>query len=329
MNFQRTVKLETPMHKKVRNLQEFLKSYSGKIGLVSHINPDGDAVGSLLGLYLFLKKAGKRVTPYLAEKVPHYLDFLPDVDKIQSKLDATDIDLIILIDATEFSRTGFNAPQTTPIIRIDHHISGRTYSKYDVVIPGAPSTASILLKFARKYDETLISTDIKKCLYTGLLTDTVSFRHSNSFPWAFKDAYYLVSTNLDVTDIASLVYERKKIKTLQLLARVLSTIFIRDQVAIITIGKELLLEYNIDRSETEGFVSYPLSVDEAIVGVSIVEIEEDRWRTSLRGKNKVNLAKVAETFGDGGHFNAAGCTINGKLDEVIDSLIRTIKIHKV
>jgi len=316
------------MTKKVINLVELVKATKGKIGIVSHLNPDGDAVGSLLAFYLFLKKAGKRVIPFLKDNVPYFLNFLPGIGEIEKEI-THDLDLIFLVDASEFSRTGFPEPTDTRIVRIDHHISGKTYSNYDLVVPQAPSTTSLIMKIIKKYDPSKIDKDIKTCLYTGLLTDTSSFRHSNSFKWAFKDAYSLVNNGLDVTDIASLVYERKKLKTLQLLSKALSTIMVREQVGIISVRREFLEEFGLDRSETEGFVNYPLSLDEAIVGMSMVEVDKQVWRISLRGKNKVNLAKVAESFGGGGHFNAAGCTLRGSEKEVIDSLINAIKKYKI
>jgi len=316
------------MTKKINNLVNLIKNTMGEIGVVSHLNPDGDAVGSLLALYLFLKKIGKKVTPFLKDNVPYFLDFLPGIKEIKKEI-TPNLDLIFLVDASEYSRTGFPEPSNKIIVRIDHHISGKSYSNYDLVVPEAPSTTSLIMKIVKKYDPSIIDKDIKTCLYTGLLTDTSSFRHSNSFRWAFKDAYYLVNNGLDVTDIASLVYERKKLKTLQLLARSLSTITVKDEVGIILIKREFLEEFGLDKSATEGFVNYPLSIDEAIVGMSMVEVDKNIWRVSLRGKNKVNLAKVAETFGGGGHFNAAGCTIKGSEEEVINSVIEAVKKYKV
>ncbi|MGB9824722.1 MAG: DHH family phosphoesterase [Candidatus Hydrothermia bacterium] len=316
------------MQDKFVNLVKFLKDTQNKIGLITHVNPDGDAIGSLLGFYLFMKKAGKNVIPILNDKVPSYLDFLPGILDIKNEMD-DETEILILIDASEFSRTGLQDPLGKRIIRVDHHISGKNYSEYDIVIPEAPSTASIILKLLREYNETLIDKDIKTCIYTGLLTDTSSFRHSNSFKWAFEDAYYLVNNGLDVTGIASLVYERKKLKTLKLLGKVLSEIFVKEGVAFIVIKRSFLEELGLDRSETEGFVNYPLSVEEAYVGVSITEISDGEWRVSLRGKNRVNLAKVAETFGGGGHFNAAGCTIKGKLDDVIELIVKSVKEYSV
>jgi len=316
------------MTKKINNLVNLIKNTKGEIGVVSHLNPDGDAVGSLLALYLFLKKIGKKVTPFLKDNVPYFLDFLPGIKEIKKEI-TPNLDLIFLVDASEYSRTGFPEPSNKLIVRIDHHISGKSYSNYDLVVPEAPSTTSLIMKIVKKYDPSIIDKDIKTCLYTGLLTDTSSFRHSNSFRWAFKDAYYLVNNGLDVTDIASLVYERKKLKTLQLLAKSLSTITVKDEVGIILIKREFLEEFGLDKSETEGFVNYPLSIDEAIVGMSIVEVDKNIWRVSLRGKNKVNLAKVAETFGGGGHFNAAGCTIKGSEEEVINSVVEAVKKYKV
>ncbi len=316
------------MQDKFLNLVKFLRETQAKIGLITHVNPDGDAIGSLLGFYLFLKKAGKDVVPILNDRVPSYLDFLPGTVDIKNEIDS-ETEIIFLLDASEFSRTGLQEPAGKKIIRVDHHISGKNYSEYDIVISEAPSTASIILKFLREYSEALIDKDIKTCIYTGLLTDTSSFRHSNSFKWAFEDAYYLVNNGLDVTGIASLVYERKKLKTLKLLGKVLSEIFVKDGVAFIVIKRSFLVELGLDRSETEGFVNYPLSVEEAFVGVSVTEISDREWRVSLRGKSKVNLAKVAETFGGGGHFNAAGCTINGKLDEVIELIVKTVKEYSI
>ncbi len=319
----------SPMYKKLKNFVEFVKNFDGKIGLISHKNPDGDAVGSLLALYLFLKKAGKDVKPILLDKVPDFLDFLPGVKEIESKLEANTFDLLILLDASEFSRTGFSDPPNKLIIRVDHHISGKKYSPYDIIVTESPSTASLIYEIIKRYDYKLIDKEIKTCIYTGLLTDTSSFRHSNSFRWAFRNAYELVNNGLDVTDIASLVYERKKLKTLQLLGHALSGLTILNNAAFIKITSGMLEYYGLDRSETEGFVNYPLSLEEAIVGVSIIEVEKDIWRVSLRGKNRVNLAKVAEAFGGGGHFNAAGCTIKGKDEEVINALIEKIAEFKI
>jgi len=312
------------MVEKIRKLVNLIKKENGRIALVTHMSPDGDAVGSLTGFYLFLKKVGKDVDAVLKDDVPYFLDFVPGIKEIKKDFDGK-YDLIFLLDASGFERTGFKLPPAPLIIRIDHHISGKAYSEYDLIIPEAPSVGSLILKIIREYDEKLLDQDIKIALYTALLTDTASFRHANSFRWAFEDAHYLVSNGLDVTHIASMVFERKHLKTYKLLERALSTLTLDGNIGYIVIRKSFFEEVGANPEEIQGFVSYPLSIIDADVGVRFSEHPENFWRISLRGKGKVNLALVAEELGGGGHFNAAGCRLMGREHEVVQKVLDTIR----
>lgn len=312
------------MVEKVKKLVDLIRKEKGRIALVTHISPDGDAVGSLTGFYLFLKKIGKDVDAILKDDVPYFLDFVPGINEIKKDFRGK-YDLIFLLDASGFERTGFESAPAPKIIRIDHHISGKIYSEYDLIIPEAPSAGSLILKIIREYDESLLDHDIKTALYTALLTDTASFRHANSFKWAFEDAHYLVSNGLDVTHIASMVFERKHLKTYKLLEKALSTLTLEGNIGYIVIRKSFFEEVGANPEEIQGFVSYPLSIISADVGVRFSEYPENFWRISLRGKGKVNLALVAEELGGGGHFNAAGCRLEGKESEVIHKVLETIR----
>jgi len=312
------------MIEKIKKLVDLIRNERGRIALVTHMSPDGDAVGSLTGFYLFLKKMGKDVDAILKDDVPYFLDFVPGINEIKRDFEGK-YDLIFLLDASGFERTGFESAPAPQIIRIDHHISGKIYSEYDLIIPEAPSVGSLILKIIREYDEKLLDQDIKTALYTTLLTDTASFRHANSFKWAFEDAHYLVSNGLDVTHIASMVFERKHLKTYKLLEKALSTLTLDGNIGYIVIRKSFFEEVGANPEEIQGFVSYPLSIIDADVGVRFSEHPENFWRISLRGKGKVNLALVAEELGGGGHFNAAGCRLVGKESEVIHKVLETIR----
>jgi len=306
---------------------ERLKREEGDILLVTHHNPDGDGIGSMLALYRFLKKKGKNVRMAMKDDSPHIYDFLPDVEKIEKLPIQHRFSLAVILDAAGMYRA--DAPvDAKEYMRIDHHIGGVFESINDYVDPYASSTTVVVGRILREWDESCIDKEIATCLYTGLLTDTGSFKHNNVNEEAFEFAKYLVSKGIDPSEIASLIFERNRPAVIHLLHKVLSTLELDygGKIASLVVRREFIENTGAEEEDTEGFVNFARSIDGVEVAfIMIQKPDKETWRVSIRGKGKINVQKIAKKFGGGGHRDAAGCRIKGEEKEVRRKLIQTIK----
>jgi len=304
-----------------------LESFNGKILIFTHENPDADGIGSMLALYIFLKKKGKDVECAMKDPVPEVLDFLPQVEKIKTLPNKEPYDIGILVDAAGINRAGTDV-KAKEFIRVDHHIGGDFYGGSDTVDTTAPSTTYIVANILREWNENLIDKDIATCLYTGLITDTGAFRHNNVDDRAFDMAKFLVQKGADPHYIATMVYERNKLSTVKLLQETLSTLKLYEngKISSLTVERKTLQKCGAKEEETEGLVNYARSIDGVEVAFIMIQKEDlQTWRVSLRGKGKVDVRNIAAHFGGGGHRDAAGCRIKGAKEEVEKKLVERIK----
>jgi len=302
---------------------EFIKDFK-RIAIVSHIRPDGDAVGSVLGFANFLKRKGKEPFPVLKHGVPSVFSFLPGVNEILT--DLPEADLYILVDASEWERTGFPDPDG-PVVRFDHHITGDRYSEHDLLDPEAPSATSLLLRFLKFWDEKALHEDVVLPLYVGLLTDTGGFKNREGTR-AFEDALYLVKRGVNPRKVAELIFREKPIEMYRLLSLALKTLRVVEdgRVAYMVVRKEFFEEVGASREHSEGFVEYPLSLRGVIVAMKVEWDPEGYWKVGLRSKDGgPNVAAIAEKFGGGGHYFSAGCRVFGEEKEVIEALLSEIR----
>ncbi|WP_293445550.1 bifunctional oligoribonuclease/PAP phosphatase NrnA [Persephonella sp.] len=306
---------------------ERLKREEGEILLVTHHNPDGDGIGSMLALYRFLKKKRKNVRMAMKDKAPHVYDFLPDIEKIEKLPINHRFNLAVILDAAGMYRA--DAPvDAKEYLRIDHHIGGVFESINDYVDPYAASTTVVVGRMLREWDEKCIDKEIAICLYTGLLTDTGSFKHNNVNEEAFEFARYLTSKGVDPSRIASLIFERNKPSAIHLLQKVLSTLelFYTGKIASLVVKRDFINKTGADEEDTEGFVNFARSIEGVEVAFIMIQKPDlETWRVSLRGKGRINVQKIAKRFGGGGHRDAAGCRIKGSEREVKQKLIEAIK----
>ena len=304
-----------------------LKKEKGNILIFTHENPDADGIGSMLALYEFLKKEGKNVECGIKDPVPHILDFLPDVDKVQKLPNEKEYDLAILVDAAGSFRAGCEI-KAKEIIRIDHHIGGNKESNYDFIDTYAPSTTFLIAKILRYWDEEKIDESIAINLYTGLITDTGSFRYNNVTEEAFELADFLVRKGVDPHYVSNMIYERNQLSTIKLLQLTLSTLTIYEngKIASLVVERKFLEKTGALEEETEGFVNYARSIEGVEVAFIMIQKEDlQTWRVSIRGKGNVDVREIAEYFGGGGHRDAAGCRIKGEKSEVISRIIEKAK----
>ncbi|WP_297888074.1 bifunctional oligoribonuclease/PAP phosphatase NrnA [Sulfurihydrogenibium sp.] len=302
---------------------ERLKREEKDILIFTHENPDGDGIGSMIALYLFLKKIGKNVVMAMKDDVPYVYNFLPKVDEIKKLPINHKFSVAILVDASSRKRAGTQI-QSHELIRIDHHIGGEFESIYDYVDDYSPSTTAVVTEILRNWDESLIDKEIATCLYTGLITDTGSFKYNNTTSKTFEIAKFLTEKGADPFYISKMVFERNKVNVLMLLQKTLSTLELYNdgKIAVLTVFRDFLNQTNTLEEDTEGFVNFARSIESVKVAIIMIQKEDLKtWRVSLRGKGDVDVQEIAKYFGGGGHKDAAGCRIMGEYEKVKESLV--------
>jgi len=289
--------------------------------ITSHEGPDGDAIGSSLGLAAFLSASGKQVTVHLADQVPELYRFLPGSDLVRHDIPDQDFDLGFVLDVGEFRRAGKQFCSFTrigKIINLDHHLTCETFGALNLIDEQAAATGLLIWRIAKAYGF-VFDRATALCLYVAVLTDTGSFRYSNSNREAFVAAGELVEQGgLNAWHVAEKLYESQPRKRIELLAQALPTLeFVKGgQVASITVLLPMYAATGSSAELTDGFVNYPRSVAGVEVAIFFRQLEEQKYKVGFRSKGTVNVAALAQAFGGGGHHNAAGGTVEGTLDEV-------------
>ena len=309
-------------------LIELLKREEGTILIASHENPDADTLGSALALYLFLKKKGKKVIVGCKDKVPHFLDFLPGAGDVVLLPVNEVFSLAIVVDASGFYRINAEVKALRKV-RIDHHIGGDFYGEYDYIDPSAPSTTALIYRLLCAWDRSAIDKDIAQNLYAGLATDTGFFKYSNTTAETFQLAKELVELGAEPHWTYVNFAERESLNKMRLISKVLDTLSLHEDglVAGITIFDRFFKETGCEYSDSEGLVSYPRSLEGVEVAYAIIEKpEEGVWKVSLRSKGKVDVAKIAEALGGGGHKYSSGCKIKAdSYESALEKLLSAIR----
>ena len=317
-------------------LVEFLKETKGSILILTHENPDGDALGSAMALYLFLKKKGKDVTVGCKDRIPHFLDFIPHSEEVVSLPDGRFYDIGIIVDSAGFYRAGTEV-KVAKRIRIDHHVGGEFYGRYDYIDPKAPATASLIYELISAWDESEMDKDIATCIYAGLATDTGFFRYSNTNEYTFELAKKLVHWGADPNYVYRMFAERESLGKMKLISKVLETLTLYEDglVAGITIFDRFFKETGTEYSDSEGLVNYPRSLEGVEVAFALIEKpDEGIWKVSLRSKVNVDVSKIAERLGGGGHKYASGAKIEASsyqeaLDKLLSEIHKQLELQKI
>ncbi len=320
------------------SLKEIAKKVldSSTIIIASHKNPDGDTIGSNFALAEILNLNGKKVISYCEHKVPEDFKFLLNENiifthKIED-ISKDKYDLFIAVDASDIKRfSEFETLKSVSkiIINIDHHRTNEFFGDYNYVDLKASATAEIIYYLIKvmNYDITL---NVAKSLYTGIITDTGSFRYSNTTPRTFKIVSELMEYGINAWDIAEKIYENIPFKRIKLLSEALQTLYLtsNDKIAVMCINKEILKKYNATYEDTDGFVNYGRSIKGVELSIFIRE-EDEGCKLSFRSKGNVDASNLAKFFGGGGHFNAAGAFVPLHLNDVIKKVNEIIKKVKI
>ena len=304
---------------------------SQTIVMACHVNPDGDALGSMLGLALALIPLGKTVTCLSEDGVPAILTFLPGAGLVQQTTDQTAFDLALVVDSGDLPRVG----QTIqPIIRlaksvvdIDHHVTAGAFGDIRVLDARAASTAEIVYALLQTL-QAPITPEIATCLFTGIITDTGSFRFQNVTPNTLQVAAALLEAGAPPAFISEHVFENRTFAATQLLGHALSSLKKTADGGIVWahITASDFAEVGATDQDTEGIVSYVRGVQGAEVGILFREMAGGGVRVSLRSRDTVNVAEIASQFGGGGHRMASGCTVELPLADAEAAVLRSVKV---
>ncbi|NSW86048.1 MAG: bifunctional oligoribonuclease/PAP phosphatase NrnA [Syntrophobacteraceae bacterium] len=290
--------------------------------VATHVRPDGDALGSLLGLTSILRKAGKEADPYCRDSLPPGYEFLDGADSVRHVChDSSRYDAAILVDCGDFERVGTElADSIRPVpllMNIDHHIADSPFGDLFWVETRASSTCEMLYRLSSSLGVPL-DPAIATHLYTGVLTDTGSFRFANTSRSVLEIAADLVGAGARPAFIAQQVYDSASPRRLQLLARVLSTVsfLAEDRIATAELSQRMFEETATSPMDSEGFINELRSVKTVQMAILFREESNGMVHVSLRSKGNIDVASLAHKHGGGGHRQAAACRIRGSLHAV-------------
>ncbi|BCU82053.1 phosphoesterase RecJ-like protein [Polycladomyces abyssicola] len=299
--------------------------------VVSHVNPDGDAIGSTLAVGQILKQLGKRYVMINESAIPQKYQFLPDCNQIRSPEDLrteAPFSHVIAVDAADADRMGECRKvfaRDVHILNIDHHATNDRFGTVNVVIPDAAATAQVLYDWVESMGLEWTQ-ELATCIYTGLLTDTGGFRYANTTPRVMNQAAHLIDRKVEAHRIAEEVLETTTLAHLQLLRKALETLRLSKdgQIAWMWIRRRDIEATGAKEEDWDGIVNYARNVMGVDVGILFREVNEKTIRVSFRSRRIVDVGALAQTLGGGGHARAAGCTIMGSAGEVERQVLQKV-----
>ena len=303
---------------------------SRSIVLACHVNPDGDALGSMLGLALALIPLGKDLVCLSQDGVPDILRFLPGTEMIVQTTDIPAFDLALVVDSGELARVGESVKpliaRARRTVDIDHHVTAGAFGDIRVLDAQAASTAEIVYALLQTIG-LLITLEIATCLFTGIITDTGSFRFQNVTPNTLRVAAKLLEAGAPPAHISENVFENRTFAATRLLGQALAALTQTPdgQVIWTRITAQDFRTIGATDQDTEGVVNYVRGVRGAEVGILFREMEDGKIRVSLRSRESVNVAEIAARFGGGGHRMASGCTLDGPLAEAEEAVVKAVR----
>lgn len=296
--------------------------------VLGHMNPDGDCVGSCLAVYNYVKDCFPQVeiTVYL-DRPAEKFSYMRGFEQIRTELpEDLQTDLCICLDSGDRDRLGDFLPlleNAKKSLAVDHHITNTRYGNENVLEPDASSTCEVLWGLM---EEELVSKETAECLYTGIVHDTGVFQYSNTSVKTMEIAGKLLGKGIDFSTIIADSFYRKTYVQNQILGRALleSILFCDGQCIFSVLRKSDMDFYGVTNKDMDGIVEQLRATDGVECAIFLYEKEFQEYKVSLRSKKKVDVSRVASYFGGGGHVRAAGCTMNGRIHDVVNNLSKQI-----
>lgn len=310
---------------------DLLKELQGSKNIVisGHVRPDGDCIGSVMGTYLYLKKAMPYATiiPMIEQPAKEF-EIIKDIADIKSdfKADIEEVDSFVGLDCSTLDRFGDAVAyyeKAKKTIIIDHHISNDGFGDVSLVDGGCSSASELVFSCM---DESFIDTEIAKALYIGIIHDTGVMQYSNTKPETLMAVAKLISFGFDFPAIITeTFYEKTKLQNDMLGIGITNSKMVLDgKVMTSVIDKSTMDKMGANAHDLDGIINQLLNTKGVEAAVLMHELEEGMFKISMRSKGKVDVAKIAKEFDGGGHVRAAGFSLNGTSDEILDKVMKAI-----
>jgi len=311
----------------------FFKVLEGaeSIAIGGHVRPDGDCVGSCMGMYLYLKEVypEKEVDIYL-QNIPDALKIFKEIEEIREEIPEGKIyDLFICQDCGDKDRLDFSAPlfdAAKHTFCIDHHISNQGFAEHNYVVPEASSTSELVYNLL---DKEKISDEVAKALYLGIVHDTGVFQYSCASSDTFRAAAKLLEKKFDAPKMIQETYYQKSFAQNKILGYALmnAELFCGGLCIASFLRKEDMDKFGVSSKDLDGIVAQLRNTSGVEVAVFIYELETGVYKVSLRASNYASVSVVAQMFGGGGHVKAAGCSMNGAPEEIMAKLTEQLELQ--
>ena len=288
--------------------------------VISHIRPDGDAVGSLLGLGLALQQAGKDVQMVLSDGLSHSFHHLPGSDLIMRRPNGS-YDVAIVLDCSDITRTGGVLGERQPDLNIDHHITNLNFARINFVNPSAVATSAILASHLEEWG-LAITSPVSQALMTGLVSDTIGFRTSNVTPEALRLAAKLMDHGANLSDLYNRALLRRSFESARYWGPALTRLQRNGRLiwTSLTLKDREMTGYT--GNDDADLINALSSIDDSDIALVFIEQKGKRIKVSWRAQNGFDVSQIALQFGGGGHPAAAGAEIAGELDTVEEMILK-------
>lgn len=290
--------------------------------ILTHKSPDGDTLGSGFALCYFLRGIGKHANVLNSDQLPSRYAFMFEGYRPQEFEEK----YVVAVDIADPNLIGSNLLQYqregAVDLCIDHHISNKLFAK-KTYVDGEASAAAMIIYEILKLSGEKLSDQIAKCLYTGISTDTGCFKYENTTPKAHIIAAELMAYNIDYANINREMFDVKSRGRMEVEQKVISNMnyYFDGRCSMIVLTRKLMAECGVDQSEFDGLASIPLSVEGVDIGITVKERHTDYYKISVRTTDKLNASEFCQQFGGGGHIRAAGCEMQGTLEDVRKRLL--------
>lgn len=291
--------------------------------ITTHVRPDGDGIGSSLGLCWLLKSLGKNAEVILRDEIPKAYKELPGADEVLKVAEVNGkYDAVFVIECSDIDRPGIRNLENQLVVNIDHHSTCEHFGKVNWIDATASAVGEMIYNLCKAIGGR-VTKEIAECVYLALVTDTGSFHFPNTTERTLKVASELVKVGVKPARISEAVYNGYSWSRIDLMRQVLATVKRSENGNVAWMRQSLEMSENAEAvdGDNNGFVNIPLSAKEIQAVVYMREVQPGAFRVSLRSKGNINVARVAEKFGGGGHKNAAGCRVTGDWDELEEKII--------
>ncbi len=302
--------------------------------VASHVNPDGDALGSALAFSFALDQLGKSHEVLFHHKAPKYLNFLPGIDRITNEPSGKTADLAILLDLEAMSRVGDTIlpaiESAKKLVVIDHHQPNEEPGDIRIISTKSPATAAILCDLFKKSD-IQITPDIATLLLVGILTDTGNFRYPNTTPHSMHVSADLLEAGAKLGKINEAIYLTRPLPAVKLFGKALTNLRLaaNNQIAYTTLKQTDFTNSGAIEEDTEGFVNELLAIDTVRIAAILRESAYGRIKISIRSQGAIDTTQIAKQFGGGGHINASGAhsdeTIEVAAEQLVAAMIQCLE----